>query len=511
MTSSTPSAPPRRWRQALRLAVPFAALCAVPLTSAAQSAIIYGSLGNFDISNDTGKVCHGFEVEMHGITPAQVLGSFSAQRYGDARILPSATGAVVRWDTAYNASTGQWATRTLPHTVKWFPGQCYQWNPSTYEDSGCEHFGTYTNANPTKVVSRWLCEDSAQPGVLVPIDPPTAVPMPNYYVQAPAQANNPPELVVEVEAPEPAEAPSLYGNAQWIRVFKQELPQPVALEQLMADNPAVVPMDLAQLEADWDVIQDEPAAGGNGNRRRKRNQGSIAPTTRAVVRRIEMYAYTGVYDPVTHEALCADLTCTAPGPDEIGDLLDVQMTAANVQPDALIVSLTGNGRVESGDKLIACGNKCAQPYDAGRQVTLTAKAGSGSTFSGWTGACSGTNATCTVSVNGAVNVGATFAAQTTTGGGGGGGGTTTTKPVKVGVRARNTGTITGSINGGTPVLNCGSLCSTSVAPGTSVVLSAIAPAGKAFLGWSGGGCSGTALTCTIAPRAAVSVEALFEK
>ena len=34
----------------------------------------------------------------------------------------------------------------------------------------------------------------------------------------------------------------------------------------------------------------------------------------------------------------------------------------------------------------ACGNKCAAPYSAGDQVTLTAKAGSGSAFSGWTGA-----------------------------------------------------------------------------------------------------------------------------
>ncbi|MGE3706350.1 MAG: hypothetical protein AB7I13_13825, partial [Vicinamibacterales bacterium] len=35
----------------------------VPVVAQAQSAIIYGSLSNFDISNDTGKVCHGFEVK----------------------------------------------------------------------------------------------------------------------------------------------------------------------------------------------------------------------------------------------------------------------------------------------------------------------------------------------------------------------------------------------------------------------------------------------------------------
>ena len=76
------------------------------------------------------------------------------------------------------------------------------------------------------------------------------------------------------------------------------------LDQLVADNPAVVPMDLASLESDWSVIQDEPASSGNGNRRRKRNGGDLPPTTRSVVRRIEMYAYTGAYDPVANEG-CA--------------------------------------------------------------------------------------------------------------------------------------------------------------------------------------------------------------
>ena len=39
-------------------------------------------------------------------------------------------------------ATGQWQTRTLQHTVPWFSGQCYSWVPGTYEDGGCEHFGT---------------------------------------------------------------------------------------------------------------------------------------------------------------------------------------------------------------------------------------------------------------------------------------------------------------------------------------------------------------------------------
>lgn len=405
-----------------------ASVVAVPTTARGQSAIIYGSLGNFDISNDTGRICHGFEVELEGLTPFQVPYSFTAQRYGAPSVISYATGVRVRWASPFDADRQQWVERTLPHTVPWFPGQCYQWNPATYQDSGCEHFGVGATANPTRARARWLCEDSSNPGVLVPVDPPTAVPMPNYYVAPPARAGDPPQLIVEVDAPEPAEAPSLYGDAQWMRVFVTQLPYEVTLDELMADNPAVVPMDPAQLESDYSIIQDEPVAGGNGRRRRKQNRGDLLPTTRSVVRRIELYEFTGDYDPVTHEAMCADLTCAAPAADEIGGLISMQMSAAIVQSDSVTVTKTGNGNVESDDKRISCGNKCVAPYNAGTLVTLRAKAASGSVFSGWTGACTGLALTCTVNATGHVDVGASFSAAPSGGGGGGGGGTATVLP-----------------------------------------------------------------------------------
>jgi len=53
---------------------------------------------------------------------------------------------------------------------------------------------------------------------------------------------------------------------------------------------------------------------------------------------------------------------------------------------------------------------CSASYPAGTVVTLTATVGSGSTFAGWGGACSsfGTNTTCTVTMNSAQNVTASF-------------------------------------------------------------------------------------------------------
>ncbi len=502
--------PSRRWPQALA-ALAFGMLAA-PTIAGAQSAIIYGSVGNFDISNDTGQTCHGFQIEFDGVN--QIPYSFSSERYGAPAVAPSASGTVVRWESPYDPNTQQFAERTLPHTVPWFPGQCYLWNPATYQDSGCEHFGTGYAGTATRALANWLCEDPANPGSLIPNNPPTAVPMPIYWVSPPVAVNNPPVLVVEVVAPEPAESPELFGDAQWMRVFKVELQRPIQLEELLADNPGVVPMDPAQLESNYSIVQDEPAAGGNGKRKRHRNQGNIDPTTRAVVRRIEMYSFTGQYDPITHEALCADGTCNAPAADEIGDLLSVQMSGANVQPDAVLVTKTGNGTIDSGDKLISCGNKCNQSYNAGTRVTLNAKPGSGSTFLGWTGACIGTAGSCTVTANGGVNIGATFSIPAAGGGGGGGGGGVVvgggTAQFTLSVGRSNTGTVTATPNGADRALNCGSACSAKFNSGTAVTLTATPPAGKQFVSW-GGACAGTASTCTISVNANLSVQANFSK
>ena len=53
----------------------------------AQTANVYGSLGNFDVINHTGDYSHGFEIELEGIQPQNVYYSFSAQRYGAANVL----------------------------------------------------------------------------------------------------------------------------------------------------------------------------------------------------------------------------------------------------------------------------------------------------------------------------------------------------------------------------------------------------------------------------------------
>jgi hypothetical protein len=53
-------------------------------------------------------------------------------------------------------------------------------------------------------------------------------------------------------------------------------------------------------------------------------------------------------------------------------------------------------------------------YAIGAVVTLTATPATGSTFDGWGGACTGTAATCVITVSGGHSVTATFATSTST-------------------------------------------------------------------------------------------------
>ena len=80
------------------------------------------------------------------------------------------------------------------------------------------------------------------------------------------------------------------------------------VDDLVGDNHVLVPEDPAQLEVSWSLLQADPPNGGNKRQRGKLgNQGNLGNGHHAVVRRYEHYEYSGVYDPITHEALCADL------------------------------------------------------------------------------------------------------------------------------------------------------------------------------------------------------------
>ena len=73
----------------------------------------------------------------------------------------------------------------------------------------------------------------------------------------------------------------------------------------------------------------------------------------------------------------------------------------------LTVSKSGTGSGTVTGTGISCGTDCSETVNSGTSVTLTASAAIGSTFSGWSGACTGTGS-CTVSMTAAKSVTATF-------------------------------------------------------------------------------------------------------
>jgi phospholipase C len=89
----------------------------------------------------------------------------------------------------------------------------------------------------------------------------------------------------------------------------------------------------------------------------------------------------------------------------------VSATFASVPANSgqVTVVLSGQGTVTSSPAGINCPSACSAKFDNGTTVSLTATPASGSTFSGFTGDCSGATCQLAISNNQGANVTATFA------------------------------------------------------------------------------------------------------
>lgn len=74
----------------------------------------------------------------------------------------------------------------------------------------------------------------------------------------------------------------------------------------------------------------------------------------------------------------------------------------------LTVERTGAGSGKVSGTGIDCGADCAEAYRLGTTVTLTATPDAGSTFDGWSGACTGTVPRCSISLSASQSVSARF-------------------------------------------------------------------------------------------------------
>jgi hypothetical protein len=160
-----------------------------------------------------------------------------------------------------------------------------------------------------------------------------------------------------------------------------------------------------------------------------------------------------------------------------------------LQTFMLYVTKTGDGAVTGGQ--IDCGASCSTVMNAGSSITLTATPTVGNAFVGWSGDCTGSSSTCTVNIDAAKTVSASFV------------------PIKYTLSVSKTNTTYGSVTSNPSGINCGTACSSQFNQGASVTLTATPARSHKFTGWTGA-CAGTSLTCTVSMTQDKSVNAAFK-
>ena len=153
----------------------------------------------------------------------------------------------------------------------------------------------------------------------------------------------------------------------------------------------------------------------------------------------------------------------------------------------LTVGVDGSGSVTSTPAGIECPGTCAADFLENEKVLLEPTAAAGSSFTGWSGDCSGTG-TCVVSMDQARAVTATFEQN----------------GFELAVVLAGAGS--GRVFGDQGQLDCPGTCSATIAPGTVVTLSISVEPGSVFQGY-GGDCDGG--NCSVTMDTGRTVYATF--
>lgn len=171
----------------------------------------------------------------------------------------------------------------------------------------------------------------------------------------------------------------------------------------------------------------------------------------------------------------------------------VNVLGGGAQTYALSVAKAGNGTgtITSSPGGINCGSDCTENYSANTIVTLTAAPTAGHSFGGWSGSCSGSSSSCTVTLNAARSVTATF-----------------TQPPQATLHIAKVGSGSGTVARAGGALNCGVICAETLTVGSTITLSANPSGSSNFVGWNGGVCSGTGV-CAFTLNATDTVTAIF--
>ena len=389
-----------------------AGLCAAFLAPGAASAsTAYGSINNFDVVNDTGTPCHGFEIEIEDCPSTGITYTYDWNHYGTCKIsqddsLPGHPKSFIRW-AAVRKPDGTWSAHTAVPTTPIAPTNGHMFtNPAV--NFGGEHFGVGINANASAVKYFWLVDDGA--GNLVR-GPAVQVSTPTFTYYAPA-AGVPAQVQAVIEPPEPPEIHvKEFGKPVWVKEIRTTTHnnREVKLRDLVSDDPGddddrnwrnAVP---DEVEVEWEILQVEFNAGDGGPKGRlEAAPEDLEDGDEVVTRRYEFFEYTGPLDQESGEVATDSV-----GPDDlhgeglaqvngmeidlstvevVGKYLGAQMSAFNPEAEVGLAEHLQNGEVGEAypDRLVVIPG--ATPFTCTRSGDLP----DGLVFDEETGILSGT-------------------------------------------------------------------------------------------------------------------------
>lgn len=304
-----------------------AAAMSAALSLTTGHAAVFGSLGNFDTVNDTGRPAYGFEIDIEdpSFDHTKITSIFGYDRVFS--FFSPDPGAVVRFgkptvtdipgygvQVVYGGTIGGIATpannplnpfRTTGESC--WPGANVGWQANP-----CDHFGISTYGNPAAVKYSWLLDDGAGNLSKMPIGVPSVSFTPVYV--APPQPNVPlpvPDAVLaKVQAPIVAQ-PAPQANAFWVQLTQTTLPDNIDLGDLVIGhngafkNQGIAQIDdlkyKAEVESEWYELQI-----GRVNEVSKELKPNGDPS---LVIDLKFYKYQGQFD---HEGLVDPLTDQKP-------------------------------------------------------------------------------------------------------------------------------------------------------------------------------------------------------
>jgi hypothetical protein len=314
--------------------------------SPVHASTAYGDLNNFDVVNDTGQECHGFEIELDDVHSKDITYTYDWNHYGTPRISEDSSDplhpkVIIRYAGIYTG--GSWSAYTAIPAGPIAPTQGHQFTDPSVNFGG-EHFGAGFYGSPTATRYYWLVDDGSGNlvhGPLVQIATPSFV----YYPPAPAVAAKVQAAIVPPAPPAPPAPPvKEFGAAMWVKEIRTTThnANKVELRDLVSDDPNV-PNDKNwrngepdEVEVEWQILQTDYNSGNGGANGELQGAAEDLPNGDEVVtRRYEFFKYVGPLDTETGEAL-GDIV----GPDGIHGV--GSKTAAGITYDLSMLEVVGD-------------------------------------------------------------------------------------------------------------------------------------------------------------------------